>query len=107
MKLFIDDIRMPPDDSWVVARNYDEAIRILDTGIVSEISFDHDLGNSLEKTGYNIVCWIEMKLFTGEWAFVPKMSVHSMNPVGRRNIQTVIDQINRFSSEGKFLHELP
>lgn len=102
MKLFIDDLRYPPNDDWIIARTYDEAIKILETGLVSEISFDHDLGNEnvvSEKSGYDIVCWIEQKLFTGEWTFIPKMSVHSMNPVGRRNIQMVIDTINRFMPE--------
>jgi len=94
MKLYIDDWRNPPGDDWIVARNYDEAIKILETGLVSEISFDHDLGEL--KSGYDIVCWIETKLFTKEWTFVPSMSVHSMNPVGRRNIEMVINAINRF-----------
>lgn len=91
MKLFIDDWRNPPDDTWIVARDYDEAIKCLETGLISEISFDHDLG--IGKSGYDIVCWIEMKLFTHEWSFVPKMSVHSMNPVGRKNIEMVINAI--------------
>jgi len=42
MKLFVDDIRRYPDD-WILARTVSEAIRILDTLSVEEISLDHDI----------------------------------------------------------------
>lgn len=51
MKLWHDDIRRPPDDSWIWARTNHEAARILlrnyDNGIeCEEISLDHDMGLS-------------------------------------------------------------
>lgn len=42
MKLFIDDLRQPPD-GWQVARTNTEAIRILATVNVEEVSLDHDI----------------------------------------------------------------
>ena len=42
MKLFVDDVRMCPD-GWVPARSVTEAIRILDTQKIEEISLDHDI----------------------------------------------------------------
>lgn len=43
MKLYVDDIRKPPDDSWHLVRSNTEAIRILATQNVEEISLDHDI----------------------------------------------------------------
>ena len=44
MKVFLDDERIPPGD-WVLVRWPEEAIDLLKTGKVSEISLDHDLGD--------------------------------------------------------------
>jgi len=43
-RLFIDDLRNPASPGWVVARDSDTAIKILEArGCPAEISFDHDL----------------------------------------------------------------
>lgn len=42
IRLFVDDIRKEPD-GWVRARSVTEAIRILDTMDVEEVSLDHDI----------------------------------------------------------------
>jgi hypothetical protein len=42
MKLWVDDLRRCPD-GWTLARNNTEAIRLLATGYVEEISVDHDI----------------------------------------------------------------
>nr|WP_322590817.1 cyclic-phosphate processing receiver domain-containing protein [Gordonia otitidis] len=36
MRLFVDDLRDPPDDRWTVARTSDEALAILRTSVVIE-----------------------------------------------------------------------
>lgn len=43
MKLFVDDLRKVPSKEWVLARTITEAIRILETGYVEEISLDFDI----------------------------------------------------------------
>ena len=43
-KLWHDDVRRPPDETWLWARTNEEAIKILRVGGVTEISLDHDLG---------------------------------------------------------------
>ena len=43
MRLFVDDLRKCPDSSWTLARTNTEAIRLLATGHVQEISIDHDI----------------------------------------------------------------
>lgn len=42
MKLWVDDIRKEPD-GWVRAKTVTDAIRILDTQDVDEVSLDHDI----------------------------------------------------------------
>ena len=42
MKLYVDDMRICPD-GWELARTNTEAIRLLATGYVEEISCDHDI----------------------------------------------------------------
>lgn len=45
MKLFVDDMRNAPDDSWVVARKVEQAIRLLAVQNFDEVSLDHDIEN--------------------------------------------------------------
>lgn len=44
MKLWHDDIRRPPDDSWLWSRTNREAILALRTRDIEECSLDHDMG---------------------------------------------------------------
>lgn len=46
MKLYVDDLRKCPD-GWVLARSVTEAIRILATQSVDEVSLDHDICHSI------------------------------------------------------------
>jgi len=43
VKVYVDDLRNPPDDSWTVARTNTDAIQLLATGYVEAISIDHDI----------------------------------------------------------------
>jgi len=43
VKLYIDDLRKIPSDEWTLARTNTEAIRLLATGRVIEVSCDHDI----------------------------------------------------------------
>lgn len=75
-KLWIDDIRLPPQGyDW--AKTSQEAIDYLKDNSPEHISFDHDLGG--EDTSRKVVLWLCEN--NDKW---PKTaSVHSMNPVGR------------------------
>jgi len=93
MKLWIDDFRSAPK-GWLWAKTFAEALDILRTHDIIEVSFDHDLtdgeGND-EKTGYDIALWLASRAFHGQ--SVPLVyHVHSMNSVGRDRIQGVIDR---------------
>lgn len=118
-KLFLDDERTPLDafrytnnvsylDNWVIVRNYDQFIsHILKSGLPEVISFDHDLADihyqkclhvktidydSLEeKTGYDCAKWlIDYCMDLGNIQ-LPHFFVHSMNVVGRQNINGLLN----------------
>jgi hypothetical protein len=103
--LFIDDERNLQDvtwaprrmqeryreQQWTVVRNRDQAIQaIINHGLIAPnfISFDHDLGNN-EPTGFNIAQWIVDQHMDGNLEIPADFDfyVHSMNPVGRENIE--------------------
>ena len=90
-KMFLDDLRQPPDNTWIVVRSYDTAVEYVRVfGMPETISFDHDLG--LDKTGYDFAKFIvdldlDLNVFTPEFRFY----VHSANPVGASNIKNLLD----------------
>jgi hypothetical protein len=103
MKLWVDDIRPAPED-WKWIKNAQEFVTYeilghICEGNVKEISFDHDLGEESSQNGYQLLNLLEemiaFKLLPKE--NVPILSVHSMNPVGRKNIQAAIESIKRLS----------
>jgi len=90
MRIWLDDLRPAPDGFGQV-QTAEECIALLDTGTVTALSFDHDLGTEL--TGYDVAKWIErnaIRLRPILW------DVHSMNPVGRANIVAAMQQAERF-----------
>lgn len=92
VKLFVDDIRVPASDDWIVLRSYDEAIewiKVHGLSCISTLSLDHDLGDNV-KSGYDIAkTLIDMELDGLHGRFMPSFNyiIHSMNPVGRLNIR--------------------
>jgi len=69
-------------------------VALLQTGLVSEISLDHDLGDDARGTGYDVVLWIEEAVRLR--GFVPpRMQVHSANPAARTRMLAGIAAIER------------
>jgi len=97
MKIYLDDVRYDCSSGWVLVKTAGEAIAWLKTGVVEEISLDHDLGDTL--TGLDVLNWIERKVFEDGFK-PPKMYVHSMNPVGRKNMLVAIASIEKRMREG-------
>lgn len=96
MKLWLDDIRQVPD-GWVWAKTADEALEILARGKVTHISFDHDLGDDDEGTGMTVAKWVEECAYFGT---LPRLiwTIHSANPVGRKNIEAAMRSADVFWS---------
>lgn len=99
-KLYLDDVRNPKSDGWVIVRTYDEFKNWISlNGVPDEISFDHDLSNEDEtdengfalfaKTGYDAAKWLCNYCWTNGLP-IPKWNVHSANPVGRMNISQLL-----------------
>lgn len=60
----------------------DEAIALLETGLVQVISLDHDLGDDRRGTGYDVIVWIEEAVLL-RGLEPPRIRVHSANPAAR------------------------
>jgi hypothetical protein len=93
MRIYLDDER-PTPPGWTRVYWPDEAIALLEQGGVVEISLDHDLGDDLRGTGYDVVAWIEEAVVMR--GFVPPaIRVHSANPAARERMQAGIAAIHR------------
>jgi hypothetical protein len=111
--LYLDDIRTPVDDTWMVVRSYDEFVKTITLyGLDSfeVISLDHDLGESAmkeyfanvrynykldynninEKTGYDCAKWLVSESINKEIP-LPLVYVHSANAIGSANMMGYIN----------------
>ncbi len=112
-KIYLDDIRTPDNEEWIVVRDYDEfvgTVTLLGLENIELISLDHDLGdgamteyysnvkfnytldynNIEEKTGYDACKFlVEHSMNTG--VPLPKVVVHSANPIGAANMMGYIN----------------
>jgi hypothetical protein len=103
MKIFLDDDPRRDnwvDETWTITRTAEECLGLLylNPG-VEELSLDHDLGT--EFTGYTVVKTLETMAGIGVLpmeCLPKKITIHSANPVGRKNIQAAIDSIERIRS---------
>lgn len=92
-KLYIDDLRTPVDESFVIARTLKEAQELVVMyGVPMFISFDHDLGmgddGEILPSGYDFTKWLVEMDMEGT-IMIPRgfdFKVHSQNPVGAKNI---------------------
>lgn len=83
LNLFLDDLRKCPPN-FALAKNVDEAIKIIKKYEIGIISLDHDLGNLDGKTlstGYDFV-----KYFCANGFKCDEIYIHTDNPVGRENM---------------------
>jgi hypothetical protein len=120
--LFLDDIRpvsmifgmipdhisnkIPTNRQITLVKSYEEFILyIINRGIPDFVSFDHDLSyehyesnksceNFNEKTGYDCVKWLIDHCLENKLRF-PDYYVHSMNIIGKENIDDVISSYKK------------
>jgi CheY-like chemotaxis protein len=85
-----------PTDTLTVARTAKEAIEILEKNLNFDlICLDHDLGlrafvdSNDENTGYQVAKFLSMK-----YVSCP-IIIHSLNPVGAKNMQMCLPQAKR------------
>jgi len=100
-KIWIDDVRTPPDDSWTWCKSSKEAIDLIDAIYILEretrprfeISFDHDLGG--DDTTIPVAKRFEELAFHG-CSFALEWHIHSANPVGKKNLIRILESMERF-----------
>jgi hypothetical protein len=131
--IFLDDIRVPTDVTWVnipvdqhysVVRSYKEFVDLitLRREVPKYVCYDHDLADPVgvfgilalrhnaaviglnndeipynsynEKTGYDCAKWL-VNYCMERGIKHPPYIVHSMNPIGKLNIESYINSYNR------------
>lgn len=105
MKLYVDDIRNAPDESWMVARTVSSAIRAISMFQFDEISLDHDIshqvgmgelsrpfpcGETFQPVAYYIAEKYSMTKMPGSPP-VPFVTLHTSNPVGAAEMKAVLE----------------
>ena len=96
MRVFLDDERQTPD-GWVRVWWPDEAIALLEGGEVTELSLDHDLGDDVRGTGYDVVLWIEEAVAMRGFG-PPVIRVHSANSSARAKMEAGIAAIAKLAA---------
>lgn len=92
LKIYLDDERKSPE-GWIQVFSYQECINMLCQFNPTNLSLDHDLGE--EKTGYDVIKWIEQKVFKDSNYQPPIIVIHSANPAGRQNMERGIKSIQK------------
>ena len=104
MRVFLDDERMPIGNDLVVYRTAESLIDHISRQrvVLTFISFDHDLGETL-MTGYDFVRWIVDQELDGRQILSDDFSyyVHSQNPVGKRNIESLLGNYIEYKNRPK------
>ena len=100
MKVFLDDER-PTPDGWIAARWPSEVIALLETGQVTHVSLDHDLGDDERGTGYDVLKWIEESAATRGFR-PPVITIHTSNVSARQKMELAVRSIARFASAGEW-----
>lgn len=121
MKLWVDDIRNPPDDSWHIARSVGAAVRALDMFYrdITDINLDHDISHQVlmggkphggrpfacEETFETVARHIAL-LKDVNTALVnahgvaepwnPKIRIHTSNFNGAHNMKAILEQSGLF-----------
>ncbi len=98
MKIYLDDIRVAPR-GWIQTVRPDETIRWLETGEVTDLSLDHDLGDETPGDGYDVLVWLEEAVIVRGFIPPSNISVHSGNPVGRDRMEAAIRTIQDFRKQ--------
>jgi Cyclic-phosphate processing Receiver domain len=95
VRLWLDDVREPPNRTWTWVKTVPEAIELLGTREVKEASLDHDLGDG-EEEGRVLCLWMaEHDLWPSE-----AIAIHSANPVGVDYMCGIITRYGPFVREG-------
>lgn len=97
MRLYLDDLREPPE-GWIRVKTAPEAISLLAAGGVTHLSLDHDLGDEPGAgTGYDVLVWLEEQVALHSFAPPDHIAVHSANVGARPRMEAAIAAIRRLA----------
>jgi Cyclic-phosphate processing Receiver domain len=83
-------------EDWTWATTAPEAIAILETRAVDEVSLDHDLGDeAVVGTGYDVLLWIEERVATDPGYEPPMIHIHTSNIGSRGRMESAVQGIQR------------
>lgn len=96
--LLLDDLTEKVRDFKLIwVKDYNEFVLAVENSFPAIISFDHDLSfdqmigkPSNEKTGYDCAKWLINYCMDNDLK-LPEFSVHSQNPVGKKNIESLLN----------------
>lgn len=112
MKIWVDDTRDAPDDSWTVVRKVEPAIALLAKFPMTHISLDHDIENRPDDETFKPVAYfIGEKYWThkqmdrefeksefstkdmaiARLSLYPEVTIHSINSVAAKEMATILN----------------
>lgn len=105
MKLWIDDIRTPPDDSWNICRTVGSAITALYHFFweVEMINLDHDISHQVvvgkmsrpypcDETFKAVAMYIAtLKRYNPNWE--PSVRIHTSNHSGAHDMKSILEAV--------------
>ena len=98
MKIYLDDEREAPE-GWTRTYRVEPTLCLLveHEGEITHLSLDHDLGT--ERTGYDVLLWIERMVVEEGYQPPEHITVHSANSGARPKMELAIESISRFVSQ--------
>ena len=87
IKIWLDDVRQAPD-GYIHCHSVNETIDHLRNESVEELDLDHDLGIYAKDGGdaINLLDWcVEHRIY-------PRVKFHTANPVGKANMQRLVER---------------
>ncbi len=93
MRLWVDDERPAPDDTWTWARSDADAYDAWCSNEISELSLDHDLGDGgdTRRLAMSILGMAQ----AGQRE-PPRWFVHSANPIGNEYLTGTLERADRY-----------
>lgn len=93
IKIWVDDVRLPPSDEWLHMYTVEGTIRLLERlrelGVIVEVmSLDHDAGDYARYGGdyIKILDWMEAN------GYSHPIHIHTANVVGRQNMRQICEK---------------
>lgn len=101
MKLIIDDVRSArmvvgttDAPNWKVVQGSDEALELLESGVVEEVSFDNDLGIG-QMEGKKLFAKMVDLIVGGKIPRPSYIGIHTDNIIARREMQMLLRDLDR------------